>query len=127
MPSISIRMSHPKYIIAIITGIIAIVAVSFYICRRDSSCRFTQAEEGIIYENPDSLHFRNLEREFLQMNQVQLLHRKRFAEEALEKLNLEIKSDSLNPEEAHEALITISNTRHELKLIDKCLHKSLTP
>lgn len=89
----------------IITGIITFILVSFFIGYQGATNGFTPG----ISENPNSIYFRELETEFSQLTQEQLANRKRFAEEVLGHLHSKIESDSLNPEETHEARLTIIN------------------
>lgn len=111
-----------KHKIVLAIGVIMLILLALYFYNNYSSGTFAHNEELVTYENPDSLYSKKLEAEYSQLTQEQLANRKRSAEDVLEKLLLQLESDSLNPEEAHEAMLTISNIKQELELIDKYLH-----
>lgn len=112
-------MKHARYII--IALVIAVIVSLLCLNHSGKSRSLDHNSENSIQENPDSIHFRKLEAEYSRLTQEQLANRKKSAEEYIEKLHFLINSDSLNPEEAHEAMLTISNIRHEIELMNKYL------
>lgn len=65
--------------------------------------------------------FDELEKECAELTIEARLERIRLAEESLERIQLIINSDSINPEERHQAILTRQYIKHELEILKKHL------
>lgn len=115
------RFIKYRTVFIIVITVIMIIAISISIYHNNISSSISHVEQGITNNHPDSIYFRNLDNECSNLTKAELLNRKRFAEEVVKKLESNIKSDTLNPEERHEAIITRNNIRREMDIYIKYL------
>lgn len=77
-------------------------------------------QEGFDYERE---YLRRIDERCSQMSESELLRYKSSCEKTLEDIHLELDSDSLNPEEIHENILSKCFIEQELEIVKKHLQK----
>lgn len=103
-------------ILALVVGVTTLL--------RQSPIGITEmADSNQEYTDSDSLYFNQLEDKCAEMTIEQRQEFKKYCESALERLNYDITSDSINPEEQHNKILSRQFIERELELVKKYLQQ----
>lgn len=106
------------FFILIIIGVVIGGRMLLHNSSLNNSNETISNQEGLDYD-----YLRQIDERCSQMSENELLRYKRFCEKALEDIHLELDSNSLNPEERHENILSKCFIEQELEIIKKHLQK----